>query len=551
MAQAAAGPIGIAMDAAAGRARAASRNVRLVVIVAFVLIAGSFAAAAGLQMRLDRLHALSQAAHFSQRRAGEIAADLSATLDRYAALGGAFANAGGADGAAALSEAGGPALRNIALLDNRGQVVSEMRSMPQGLLPLSAAALAHANRARTVAPSSDGHTIALLFPQGARIVAVQLDATTILPAAGMEDALIASPSGEVRAAGSQWQTIPTASALALRGSAGVTRLIVLPSGNRLTSLKPVAGWPLVAGASVAVGDALGAWYGALPLYLFLILGPSLAGAGLAVVFVKSFERRARAAQAARSLQPADPGEARLLIRLADAERRAAEAQRSKAEFIAHMSHELRTPLNAIIGFSEVIEQGVFGAAGHPKYVEYARDIGAAGRNLHTKVGDILDFADLEAGRHPLTLGPIDAAAVARQALEEFAGKAFSRRIRLTVALPECAPAIADALGLKRILANLIANAVQFTPEGGAVRLQLRTEGDVVVLGVRDSGYGFEAWESANAGKAFATFRRPGAVTGSGLGLAIAMALAHRMGCALTIGGGSGEGAAAELRLPRA
>ncbi len=171
----------------------------------------------------------------------------------------------------------------------------------------------------------------------------------------------------------------------------------------MVSLARVPGWPLSAGASTAAGEALGNWYGTLPLYLFLILGPSLAGAALSVVFVRTFERRARVAEATKALRTTDPGDARLLIRLADAERRAAEAERSKGEFIAHMSHELRTPLNAIIGFSEVIAQGVFGPAGHAKYIEYAHDIGTAGRNLHGKIGDILDFADLEAGKHPLVL----------------------------------------------------------------------------------------------------------------------------------------------------
>jgi signal transduction histidine kinase len=548
MAPTAAIPAGAAIDAAVGKARAASRKLRATVVIAFVLIAGSFAAAAGLQMRLDRLHALSQASHFTQRRAGEIAADLSASLDRYAALGAAFVNTGGADGAAALSEAGGPALRNIALLSTSGQVVSELKSVPSGLLPLSPTALMHAARGREIAPSADGHTIALLFPQDGRIVAVQLDAASVLPSAGMEDALIANPAGETLASGAQWKAVPTASALALSGPRA-TRLVAMPEGNRMVSLERVPGWPLSAGASIAAGEALGNWYGTLPLYLFLILGPSLAGAALSVVFVRTFERRARVAEAAKALRATDPGDARLLIRLADAERRAAEAERSKGEFIAHMSHELRTPLNAIIGFSEVIAQGVFGPAGHAKYVEYAHDIGTAGRNLHGKIGDILDFADLEVGKHPLAPAVIDASVVARQAVEDFAGKAFARGIRLTVSLPASTPVMADATALKRILSNLIVNAVQYTPEGGQVRLQVKREDGAVVFAVRDSGYGFDAWEAAAAGKAFVAFKRPGAVNGAGLGLAIAMALARRMGGTINLGGGPGEGAAAELRLP--
>jgi signal transduction histidine kinase len=538
-------------QAASGRLRRLARNVRFNVVLSLVLIAGSFAAAATIQMRLDRAHAMAQASAFSQRRAGEIAADLSVVLDRYAALGNAFANATGAESAAALSEAGGPSLRNIAVLNADGQVVSEMKAMPRGFLPLDPALLARARKERVIAPASGDRLLAILFPSRAQIVAVQIDASTLLPQSGMEDAVLATPEGDIRASGGQWKELPPAGALAIGAEQSVTRLVELPSGNRLVSLRRVPGWPMVVGASVSVGEALGAWYGVLPLYLFLILGPSLAGAALAVFFVRGFERRARIAAATRALRATDPADARLLIRLADAERRAAEAERSKTEFVTHMSHELRTPLNAIIGFSEVIEQGVFGHAGHPKYIEYAHDIGVAGRQLHDKIGDILDFADLEADRQPLTAAAIDAAAIARAVAEEFAGKAFSRRIRLTVALPGRALVVADALGLKRILSNLIANAVQFTPEGGGVRMQIRSEDEVVVISLRDSGFGFDTLEAASAGEAFATFARPGAETGTGLGLAIAMALARRMGGAVTLGTGQGEGALAELRLPKA
>src|ERR1700744_5881218 len=180
----------------------------------------------------------------------------------------------------------------------------------------------------------------------------------------------------------------------------------------------------------------------------------------------------------------------MLVRLAEAERRAIESERAKTEFIAHMSHELRTPLNAIIGFSEVIERGMFGAAGHPKYVEYARDINAAGRQLHGKIGDILDFADLEAGRHPLDIGVVDIAVIARDAITDAAGRAFLRRIQLTVAFPQSAEAWADANAVKRIVSNLLTNALKYTPDGGAVRIQLRKEHEAVVLSLRDNGFGF-------------------------------------------------------------
>src|SRR5881394_2961744 len=108
-AQAAAGPIaGIAF---LRRFRGSARRVRVTVVICVALI----------QMRNDRASALSQAAEFGARRAHEMAMDLGASLDRYAAIGNAFANAAtSAETSAALAEAGGAALRNIVVLDRNG-----------------------------------------------------------------------------------------------------------------------------------------------------------------------------------------------------------------------------------------------------------------------------------------------------------------------------------------------------------------------------------------------------------------------------------------------
>ncbi|MGD0866221.1 MAG: HAMP domain-containing sensor histidine kinase [Rhizomicrobium sp.] len=541
------------VDALAGpvqtSARAGTRHIRVVVIISLLLIAGSFASAGAIQMRLDRMHAMTQAAAFGDRRAQEIATDLSAILEHYQALGTAFANAEpSAETSAALSEAGGRGLRNIAVLDGAGRLQFEMTGSPEGLLPLPADALA--STARAVIPSADGRTMALAFRAGEHIVAMQIDPSALLPPASMEDSLVATSNGKVVALGVDWNDVPAMAPLALDTAPSAARIVDLPGGARLISLRRVPGWPLSVGSSVTVGDALGAWYGALPLYLFFIFGPALAGAGLAVVFVREFERRARTAEAMRTLRATAPEDARLLVRLADAERRAIEAERSKTEFIAHMSHELRTPLNAIIGFSEVIEQGFFGQPGHPKYVEYAHDIAHAGRQLHDKIGDILEFADLEARRHLLAPAMIDVAGVVRAVIDENAVKARARKIKLTVSLPGEAHAFADAAGVKRILSNIVANALQYTPAGGSVRVQLRSEQRTVVIAVRDSGLGFSLEESAKAGEAFTRFDRPGSTTGTGLGLATSMMLARRMGGVVRISGAPGDGTLAELHLPK-
>jgi signal transduction histidine kinase len=523
-------------------------NVRVVVIASVVLISGSFASAAIIQMRLDREHALAQAATLDILRAQSLAAELSSSLDRYAAIGQAFAGASlDAESTAALAEAGGAAMRNVAVLDSAGHLISEMKSAPHGLLPLSPGILAQAQAGAFIGPSADGRSFVMLLPANRRIVAIEVDPHVFL--SPLPDALIAMPSGRLLALGRNWDAVPDVSALALTDDAAAARIVEFPRDARLVSLARLSGWPLVAGSSVDVGRALDAWHGTLPLYLFIIIGPALAGAGLAAIFVREVERRMRAAKAVRALRSTRPEEARLLVRLADAERRAMHAERAKADFMAHMSHELRTPLNAIIGFAEVIETSLFGATGHPKYVEYARDIGRAGRQLHGRVGEILDFVDLDARKHEIATTSVDLSRLARECLLAIQPEARHRGVRLLAALPKDVRALADDSAVRRIFASVLANAVQFTPKGGDVRMAVKRDKDFVLVTIRDTGLGFSEPEKEMAGESFRRFSRPGHSTGLGLGLAVATTLARRLGGTLRISSTQGEGTTVELRLP--
>ena len=530
--------------------RRVAGNIRITVAVSVVLICGSFAAAAFIQMRNDHAHALSEAATFDNERAQELALDLGGELDRYAAIGAAFTNAASsAETSAALSEAGGKALRNIAVLDPRnGMLQSELTSAPKDFLPLPPDTFDEALTGRAIAASRDGKSFAIVFSEGNHIVAVQLDAKALMPSAGEREALLATLTGEVVALGSEWRALPSVEALSLGAQSASSREIDVADGRRIVALRRVNGWPLAVAASSRVGEALDAWYGSLPLYFFVIFGPAFAGAGLAVIFVREFERRARTAEAVKSLRATNPEQARLFVRLADAERRAVDAERARREFVGHMSHELRTPLNAIIGFSEVIERGVFGQ--HRKYSEYARDIGLAGRELHGKIGDILDFANLEGRKAAPVSAPIDIVPIVRQVVDEAIPTARAKGVRLAVSLPTTAEAAADPTGVHRILSNILRNAMQYSPSGGTVRLQVKNIADAVMINVRDPGLGFSTNELARAGEAFCRFDRPGCTTGVGMGLAVAMRHARGMGGTLRLASVQGESTTAELRLAK-
>jgi signal transduction histidine kinase len=486
--------------AALQRPGSLSRDIRFTVPICIILICGSFAAAALLQMRLDRSRALAQAAGFERARAADIAQRTGQSLDRYARLGRVFAASPQQYRSADLAKAE-PAIRDIAVWGADG---TQQARLSAAATPLAAPIFAgpRALFAGELALRDSGRVIVVLF-----------DTANLMPARA---ALV--PAGQAPLAA----TIP--------------------------------GWPVAVATQMDEKGALQSWTGTLPLYLFVILGPALAGGWLAALFVGAFERQARASRAIRALKSTRPIEAKLMVRLANAERGAMEALRAKSEFIAHMSHELRTPLNAVIGFSEIIAKEFFGPAGHPKYSEYARDIGDAGRHLHTKIGDILEFANIEAGRYPLTEEAVELAALAQACVEDQQGRAFSRRISLSLAFGEPGLVRADAGAVRRILTNLLANALAYTAEGGIVRVDVRFEEGAGILTLSDSGRGFTRREAAAAGEPFERFDRAGTVTGAGLGLAIAMELARRMGGAMRLVGESGpseiKGAVMELRLPR-
>ena len=131
------------------------------------------------------------------------------------------------------------------------------------------------------------------------------------------------------------------------------------------------------------------------LRLAAIIGPVAIGGVATAIWVCRFQRRMREENAGRPSKTVSSEEERLRLRLAEAEWYATEAQRAKSEFFAQMNHELRTPLNAIIGFSCAIETGLYGPAGHPKYAEYAHDIGMAGRELNATIANIIECAYYE------------------------------------------------------------------------------------------------------------------------------------------------------------
>ena len=153
--------------------------------------------------------------------------------------------------------------------------------------------------------------------------------------------------------------------------------------------------------------------------------------------------------------------------------RAEEANQTKSKFLANMSHELRTPLNAIIGFSEIMESGMFGTLGSEKYQEYCHDILTSGHYLLEVINDILDMSKIEAGRMKLDMEQLDLSKTLAELLRVVSGRADDKHLSLDADIDGTISVVADRRAVKQIIVNLLSNAVKFTPDGGKVVVRSR------------------------------------------------------------------------------
>ncbi len=241
----------------------------------------------------------------------------------------------------------------------------------------------------------------------------------------------------------------------------------------------------------------------------------------------------------------------LAEKYAEEKTRAEEANAAKSKFLANMSHELRTPLNAIIGFSEIMESGMFGPLGAEKYTEYSRDIRESGEYLLDVINDILDMSKIEAGGIRLTPESVALEPVLADCLRVVSTRAGEKQLKLDAKIDPDIHLNADRRALKQIALNLLSNAVKFTPDGGAVSVRGRRRGGMVTIAIADNGIGIPNDALRKLGRPFEqvesqlTKRHQG----SGLGLAIAKSLVEMHGGSMHIRSSLGHGTLVVVRLP--
>ena len=224
--------------------------------------------------------------------------------------------------------------------------------------------------------------------------------------------------------------------------------------------------------------------------------------------------------------------------------------RAKSQFFANVSHEFRTPLTLTLGPLDDVLAGEYGALPDEASEPLGLARRSAGRVLDL-INQILDVSRLEAGHTPLRARRLDLVAFAEAQVEPFVPLATHRRVTVDVSAPEAPVEVwADPEHLGAVLANLLSNALKFTPAGGAVAVEVGADGARAHVVVRDTGPGiatadlphiFDRFYQAEGGA--------GRPLGSGIGLALAHELARLHGGALTVESTVGEGSAFTLVLP--
>jgi len=147
-------------------------------------------------------------------------------------------------------------------------------------------------------------------------------------------------------------------------------------------------------------------------------------------------------------------------------------------------------LNAILGFSEIMDDKIFGPLGNDKYAGYIGDIRTSAVHLLDLVSDILDISAIEAGAFSLSRSDIALNEVLLECLNVMRVQARDAGIELTMMVPKKLPTLhADRRAVKQIVINLLANAVKFTLRGGRVNIDVSATGDAFLVAVGDTGIG--------------------------------------------------------------
>ena len=234
------------------------------------------------------------------------------------------------------------------------------------------------------------------------------------------------------------------------------------------------------------------------------------------------------------------------------------ANQSKNEFLGNMSHELRTPLTRVIGLSGTLLHWSIAQGKIPLSVEkqqqYLKTIHDSGKHLLSLINRILEFSEVESGKHLLNIERISLYQLARKVLHLCQEEAEYKSISLNLDFllkPTEDLFDADDIRLQEILFNLLNNAIKFTPANGQVILRIWREGKIVIFEVEDTGIGITQQQIPLLFEKFKQLEksRQRIHGGTGLGLALTKQLVELHGGTIEVESTFGQGSLFRVCLP--
>ena len=246
---------------------------------------------------------------------------------------------------------------------------------------------------------------------------------------------------------------------------------------------------------------------------------------------------------------ADDQTARHMAALEKALARARAAEKARSMFFSIVSHDIRTPLNAILGYTELLQVGLWNQTERDAALESIR---ASGTTLLELVNDVLDLAKMDAGKMTLQPGPVRLGKLTDEVFASFRMAAEGKGIALVNRTAGVPAVLIDEHRFRQILFNLVGNAVKFTSRG-SVTVAAALNGTTLEVSVADTGCGIPREMLGSILDAFVQVQDPthsaDRAGGSGLGLSICRRLVEMMGGELLVESEPGKGSTFTARIP--
>ncbi len=224
-------------------------------------------------------------------------------------------------------------------------------------------------------------------------------------------------------------------------------------------------------------------------------------------------------------------------------------KRRREEFVAKMTHDLKSPLTVLQGYVQAIKLGMWGEI-HPKLQKTLEDMERSGKSLYSMIEDLLDVYRLEMGLVQIKRLPCDLAALLESCCHDRQLEADEQGVSLLLKVPRtCRKVELDTKQFSRVFANIVGNAVKFSPRGAKVTVSAQIRNGNFRVSVKDSGIGIAEKDTALVFKKYFRTEQAAGFKGSGLGLALSKEIVEAHGGTIEVESAIGKGSVFTVIAP--